>query len=112
MRALSTAIVAVFLCLQPASAQECVPPQLLAAQAIQAVPDARIAMIVHGEQAQAIVAGYNAIPPVSHLQAESVAVLQSPSRPYVMVIAFTGNCTVFADPVPIEIFQNWVGQGT
>ena len=96
----------------PARAQECVPPQLLAALAIQAVPDARIAMIVHGEQARQIVAGYNAVPPVSNLEAESVAVLETPSRPFVYIIGFTGNCTIFADPVPVEIFTNWLGQGT
>jgi hypothetical protein len=100
-----------FAAMKSAVAQECVPPQLLAAQAIQAVPDAKIRAILHGDEARHIVTQYNLVPPVSHIEAESVVVLEGPSRPFVYIIGFTGNCTVFADVIPAEVFNSWAGRG-
>lgn len=113
MRVLTAAFAAFFMFTPQkyAVAQSCTPPQLLAAQAIQAMPDSTIRAILHGDEARQIVAQYNAVPPVSHLEADSVAILESPSRPFVYIIGFTGNCTVFADGVPVEIFNTWTGRG-
>jgi hypothetical protein len=113
MRALTAAFAAFFMFtpMKHAVAQDCVPPQLLAAQAIQSVPDARIRNILTGAEAQAIIAAYNAVPPVSHFTAETVLVLSTETRPLVYIIAYTGNCTAFADTIPVEIFNTWTGRG-
>lgn len=113
MRVLTAAFAAFFMFTPQkyAVAQSCTPPQLLAAQAIQAVPDARIRNILTGDEAQAIIAAYNAHPPASHFTAETVLVLSTETRPYIYIIAYTGNCTAFADTIPLEIFNTWTGRG-
>ena len=110
---LAFVVAVLFFAAMKSAVAQCTPPQLLAAQAIQSVPDARIRNILTGDEAQAIIAAYNAVPPVSHFTAETVLVLSTETRPLVYIIAYTGNCTAFADTVPLEIFNSWLtGRGT
>jgi len=94
IRAISTALVAVFLCL-PAAAQECISPAAMAMQAVQSVPNASIKEMLKDDAAQNIVAAYNAIEPVSAFEAEFIVVIQAPAVPVYLVIGYTGNCVVF-----------------
>jgi hypothetical protein len=94
IRAISTAIVAVFLCL-PAAAQECLSPSAMAMQAVQSVPNASIKEMLKGDEARAVVDAFNAIDPVSDFKADFIVVIQAPAVPVYLVIAYTGHCVVF-----------------
>jgi hypothetical protein len=112
MRALATAFVAVFLCLQPASAQECTHPGVIAARAVASVPGARILEMLSGPEAHWVVQSYNEIEPVSTHFADHVAVIVAEGVPVVLLIAYTAdNCTVFADQMPADMYRAIRGNG-
>jgi len=96
IRAFSAALVAAFLCLQPASARECLSPAAMAMQAIQSVPNASVKEMLKDDEAKAVVEAFNAIEPVSAFVAEFIVVIQAPTVPVYLVIAYTGNCVVFS----------------
>lgn len=111
MRALATAFVAVFLCLQPASAQVCTPPGVVAAQATASVPHARILEILSGGAAAQMVHAYNQLEPISEHVADFVAVFVADGVPFVLLIAYSDNCVVFVDQIPAALFMAIKGQG-
>ena len=111
MRALVLAALAAFFASE-ASAQQCVPPQLVAAQAVQRVPDARIVAMLQGDEAQGIATHYNAMPPATQHAIDGLAVIGAPNVPVVFLIGYIGACTVFADSVPLVLYNSWTGQGT
>lgn len=112
MRAFCAALVAVFLCLQPASAQECTHPAMVFAQATAPVPQARMLEILSGGDAAWVTQNYNSIEPASTHVAEHIAVVIAEGVPVVLLIGYTAeNCTVFVDTVPIPVYQAWRAQG-
>jgi hypothetical protein len=104
IRAISTALVAVFLCL-PAAAQECAHPAVVLGQTQARVPTARILEILHGDAAQVVIAAFNEIPPRSEFKASHVAVVWEPRFPTVFLIAYTGDCLSFADEMPRDMYD-------
>jgi len=93
-----------------AAAQQCVPPQVVAMQAMSQVPGAELIMLLDGKAAQDITDKYNAQPPATTHAVDGIAVIQAPNK-VVYVIGFLGNCTVFADGVEWEVFSSWLGRG-
>jgi hypothetical protein len=112
MRALATAFVAVFLCLQPARAQECTHPGVVYAQATAPVPNARMVEVLTGSEAAWVLQRYNALEPVSSHVAANIAVVGAQGVPVFLLIGYTAeNCTVFVDQIPIPVYQAWRSQG-
>jgi hypothetical protein len=111
IRAISTALVAVFLCL-PAAAQECVHPAMVYAQATAPVPTARMLEILSGADAHWVLQNYNAIEPVSTHVVDHIAVVTAQGVPVFLLIGYTAdNCTVFSDTVPVALYQAWRANG-
>lgn len=94
VRVILAALIAAFFT-SSVSAQECLSPAAMAMQAIQSVPNASVKEVLTGQDAQTIVAAYNAIEPVSNDAAENIVVIQAPAVPVYLVIAYTGSCVVF-----------------
>lgn len=89
----------------PALAQgQCDAPGTVAMQAQSGVPGSYLLEILQGQQAQILVANYNAIEPVSEFVAEFVATLATPDKSFVFMIAYTGNCVVFSEAMPMSLY--------
>jgi hypothetical protein len=111
IRAMLAALVAVFLCM-PASAQECVHPAMVYAQATAPVPNARMLEILSGGDAAWVLQNYNSIEPVSTHAVDHIAVVTAQGVPVFLLIGYTAdNCTVFSDTVPIPVYQAWRANG-
>lgn len=94
-----------------ANAQTCETPADVMKQVLAVVPNAAVVDAYEGAPAQVILRGYNEAPPPSDWKAEKIIVMHAPGFSHVLLIAFTGNCVVFKDQVPLPAFLSWVGRG-
>lgn len=111
MRSIAVAFVAAFLFAAPTMAQPCETPADVMGQVLAVIPNAYIAEEFEGAPAQGVLRGYNEAPPPSDWRAERIIVMHAPNFAHVLLIAYTGNCVVFKDQVPLPAFLSWVGRG-
>lgn len=94
-----------------ANAQTCETPADVKAQVNAVIPSAYVLEEFSGAPAQGVLRGYNEAPPPSDWKAERIIVMHAPGYAHVLLIAYTGNCVVFKDQVPLAAFMSWVGRG-
>jgi hypothetical protein len=97
--------------INPAHGQtQCIPPQVVMAQALSQVQGAELILVLNGEDAQALVDKYNAEPPPTGHKVDLLLVLQAPNKVVYFIGAMNG-CTVFADAIEYPMFRSWLSRG-
>lgn len=84
---------------------------MVAAQAVQSVPESRIVAMLSGGEAQRVLAQFNAVEPVTTFEVEGIAIIGAPNISMVFLIGFLNGCTVFAETIPAALFDAWMGRG-
>ena len=109
------AVLAAFLVLVPASSPAAVPSCPSAENALAAArsqtPGLQVLRTLDGASATSLVDAYNAVPPVSHVEADKVMIVRAPTRPGYRYLLFSAEaCLVGYGGLPTPILDGLMRQ--
>lgn len=82
---------------ESAPAVECKTGAEVIADIVNALPEAKVAAQWHGRQARNLIAGYNAIPPVTTFEVDRIVMIVHPLYRTVIVMGFLDDCLQLFD---------------
>ena len=97
----------------PSRAEQPCPMTGPAAKAdiIRANPDAKEIGKLTGADVKTAIAEYNALPPVSRIEADAAFVMIRPGVDTALVVFTLSGCVSVWDEIPVPVVARWLGEG-